>query len=249
MAKALSIEVGNRINVLTNTIDGTANAVDLVVVGVFITGEEDYDNTTIKIPLGEASRLLNTKRIEFLSLGLDSYKSWTNVENFINKTYKNLQAYAFYELDDEASNNGMKFIKTQNTIVLVVVLILVTIGIMNSVIISVHERFSELGNLKANGESNKDILLLLILEGIIIGALSSVIGIFLGFFINSVFLHNGIVAPPPPNLNIPLKIFLEYSSNMIFLPVIVGCISACIAIIIGFFKTTKLSIIKLLNYI
>ena len=54
------------------------------------------------------------------------------------------------------------------------------IGVINTVLMSVIERFKEIGTLKAVGWSKEDILIMILLESILIGFLGSILGIILG---------------------------------------------------------------------
>ena len=65
--------------------------------------------------------------------------------------------------------------------------ILAGVGILNTMMMVVHERKYEIGVLKAQGLRNIKILKLFLLEGFIMGILGSFLGIFLGGIISYYF--------------------------------------------------------------
>ena len=63
-----------------------------------------------------------------------------------------------------------------------IALVVASIGIMNTMLTSVMERTREIGIMKAIGATNRNVLLIFILEGIIISFIGGIIGVLLGFF-------------------------------------------------------------------
>ncbi|MCX8080092.1 MAG: ABC transporter permease [Bacteroidia bacterium] len=72
------------------------------------------------------------------------------------------------------------------------------IGLMNIMLISVQERYREIGIRKAMGATRRDIAIQFLSESVVIGILGGVIGIALGVFIGnvvSIVLNSGIFIP------------------------------------------------------
>jgi putative ABC transport system permease protein len=63
-----------------------------------------------------------------------------------------------------------------------IALVVASIGIMNTMLTSVMERTREIGIMKAVGATNKDIMVIFILEGILLSVTGGTIGILLGVF-------------------------------------------------------------------
>lgn len=59
------------------------NAADLTVVGIFHTGQKEFDDNLFRIPLDQALRLLDTQKVESIALGLDSDHAWSEVAQAI----------------------------------------------------------------------------------------------------------------------------------------------------------------------
>ncbi len=63
-----------------------------------------------------------------------------------------------------------------------IALVVASIGIMNTMLTSVMERTREIGIMKAIGATNKDIMSIFIIEGMLVSSLGGIIGIILGVF-------------------------------------------------------------------
>lgn len=63
-----------------------------------------------------------------------------------------------------------------------IALVVASIGIMNTMLTSVMERTREIGIMKAIGATNKDIMSIFIIEGMLVSSIGGIIGIILGVF-------------------------------------------------------------------
>jgi len=63
-----------------------------------------------------------------------------------------------------------------------IALVVASIGIMNTMLTSVMERTREIGIMKAIGATNKDVMIIFILEGMLLSIVGGVIGTLLGIF-------------------------------------------------------------------
>ncbi len=63
-----------------------------------------------------------------------------------------------------------------------IALVVASIGIMNTMLTSVMERTHDIGIMKAIGATNKDVMLIFIIEGILVSIVGGVFGILFGVF-------------------------------------------------------------------
>ena len=68
LAESLGAKVGDSVTVLTQTISGQLKGADYLVAGIFHMGKKSVDDTFFRIPLKSAQKLLNTDRVEKISL-------------------------------------------------------------------------------------------------------------------------------------------------------------------------------------
>ena len=98
------------------------------------------------------------------------------------------------------------------------------IGIMNTLIMGVTERASEIGLMKAVGATNNQVVLIFLTEAAIIGAVGGAIGITIGYL-----LTFGIGAAAA-YLNFPLKVIINYGlvAGVFAFSVILGIIAGTV---------------------
>ena len=114
------------------------------------------------------------------------------------------------------------------------------IGIMNIMLVSVNQRFQEIGLRKAIGAKNNDILLQFLIEAIVLTLLGAIIGIIIGVGISAIIAF------------IATYLGYEWSFVITTSSVLISCfISIIIGIIFGVnpaYKASKLNSIEALRY-
>lgn len=247
LAKSLDVKPGDRVTVLGNTIYGTVNGLDLRVVGIFHIGSKDVDDVWFKIPLKKAQLLLDTQKIESIALGLDSFSAWNGVASQIESKFPQLEATHFAVLDKVYYQHAVDWLNSQFFVIQLIIIFIVILGITNTFSFTILERAQEIGNLRANGESKFDVLRLLAYEGIALGLVGSLVGIVVGYVINTLVLPNGILMPPAPGITRQYHVWIELQPGMIFIASLIGTISAFLSTLFAGFKVAFMPIGKALR--
>ncbi|MBF0360177.1 MAG: ABC transporter permease [Oligoflexia bacterium] len=247
LARALDVKAGSRVTVMATTIFGSLNAIDFDVVGVFRSGTQEFDNTIFRIPLKQAHILLDTNKIESVSLGLKDDDYWEDVINDFMPKFKNLEATSFAVLDKVFYQNGTDFLRAQFNVVRIIILSIVILGIFNTISTSIFERKQEIGNLRANGESTRDIIYLLVTEGMVIGAVSAIIGLLLAVFIVKFILFNGIIMPASPGFTHDFRVPITLMPFDALETFLLGTLAATVGTYFAALKVNKTTIAKLLR--
>ncbi len=89
---------------------------------------------------------------------------------------------------------------TQNAVLSVltgVFLVVILLGVANTLLMSVMERVREIGTLVALGMRRRKVLALFVIEGGLLGALGAITGCAVGVVIVTLLAHKGIVLQPP----------------------------------------------------
>lgn len=251
LARALDVKPGDRVTVLANTIRGTMNGVDLTVTGIFHTGSKDFDDVVFRIPLKQAHVLLDTDQIETLTLGLDPLhdtpENWKNVENTIAQEFQNLEATSFAVLDKVYYQHSVDWLGSQFAVIQMIILTIVILGIFNTVSTGVFERKQEIGNLRANGESSGDVLLLLMGEGISMGVFGALMGLLIAYLMNAILLRNGILMPPAPGITRQFHVRIEPQWMQALVAFVLGAVTAALGTFLAALKVINLKISDLLR--
>lgn len=188
LAKKLGCRVGDSVVVMTQTYDGVINALDMEVGGIFRTAISEFDDNTFLVSLMAAQKLLDTRGVETIVVGLDHTSSTIPIRKELNQslsTRPELGIQPWYQLA-KLYTQVAGFTRIQNRMFQFIILALVMLSILNTIGMSVYERTSEIGTLRALGESRLSIVLQFLLEGTILGLIGGFIGVAFGFAIAGV---------------------------------------------------------------
>jgi putative ABC transport system permease protein len=201
LARSLEAKLGDKIVLLGTAANGSANAIELLVVGTFATIYKDYDDTALRVPIPFARKLMR----------VDGSTSWVVLLNKTESTAKvidlvspKLPASAFQiipwtQLADFYNKTVALFSKQVDVMKLIIGLIIV-LTISNTQTMSVLERTTEIGTSLAIGLRNNDVLRLFLVEGLLIGIIGGFIGVTLGYGLAEAISYIGIPMPPPPGM-------------------------------------------------
>lgn len=211
LATTLHAAPGDAVTLLAFAPDGSLNAVDARVVGVFTSGVQDLDARLAKVHLATAQRLLQSDGVSDLLVTLRdgvalaegqraiaaavaahrpplAVVDWRARAPFFDQV-RNLYAGIFWFLG-------------------LVIVVLVVLSASNTLLMAVLERTRELGTLRAIGTSRAQLAALVLLEAFWLGLLGGALGCVLGgagaWTINAAHLK----MPPPPGAVDPIDIAL-----------------------------------------
>ena len=242
LARALDAHPGTRVTLLTTTVDGTMNAADFVVTGVFHTGSKFVDDTLFRIPLAQAQSLLATEKIEGFAIGLDDTWGWPAVANEIAKASPELEATSFEQLDTLYYGNSVDFLARQYRVVQLIILAIVVLGILGTVTAAVYERRQEIGNLRANGDSRGDVLRLLSVEAVALGIVGGGCGVLLALLVTYGAIPHGVLMPPAPGLTRQFFVRVELQPFEALRAIVLGVAAALTGTVVAALRVTRLSI-------
>ena len=214
--------------------------VQFKVVGVLErTGTQD--DGTIFVPLKTAQKVFG-KPDEITTLGI-KVKKGVDSTRFEDKMYQlpDVQVVSLAQVKQTI----MQLISTAKVMVLSIALIAILIamvGVINTILMSVHERFQEIGILKTIGAMPGDVFKLIWIETLILCAIGGVLGIGLALILSKV---TGVV----------IRYLLPYSPSgglvLIDLKLILFTLAAvlCIGLLSGLYPAWKAGRIRPLEAI
>ncbi|NBO38410.1 ABC transporter permease [bacterium] len=249
LAHSLDLAVGSRVTLLTNTIHGTLNGADFRVVGIFHTGSRELDDAFFQIQLPQAQKLMDTEKVEKISLGLANHDLWPQVAAAVQQQFPQIEATPFEVLDKIYYQNSVDFLNAQYLIVRFIILFVVVLGIFNTATSAILERTQEIGMLRANGESKSEILKLIALEGMIGAFLGALLGIIVVFALNQTLLKDGFYMPPGPGITRSFKTYIELQWAMAGEAVGLVLLAGMLGSILAAFKVIRMSISQALRQV
>lgn len=198
LAKVLNAKPGSMLTLMSSTVNGSLNAVDVTVVGVVSTGIADVDKRIAMVDIDTAQSLLLTKKVSILSVYLDSMEATdpTNAQlaQMFGATIEVrtwLQQALFYQSVKSLYDRIFGFLG-------VIVLVIVLFAVTNTLAMAVLERTREIGTLRAMGTTPREVMRLFTLEGLVLGSGGAIAGMLLAGGVALALLYFDVQMPPPP---------------------------------------------------
>jgi putative ABC transport system permease protein len=213
VARAMDLKPGSTINLVAPTVDEAMNTLEFEVVGIFQSFSKDYDDRVIKIPLGAAQELLNSKGANVVVAYLDDTQNTAAVAERLRAKSKGLavEVRTWESLNDFYAKTVALY-ERQFGVLRVIVLLMVLLAVAGATNVRVLERAGEFGTMRALGNRGKDVMALVILEGAFLGTAGALIGTAIAAVAAWAISSVGIPMPPPPNSN------LEFVARIRLLP-------------------------------
>ncbi len=195
LAKILGVKTGDSIVLLSQGADGSI-ANDIYVISAILDMGNDMDNkTALYMNIQDAQDFFYLyNQTHEIVIRTKSIKKIEKVQRRIEEKIKDpsLSIKRWQEFMP-AFYRAMKADKQGGYISVIIVVIMLGIGVLNTVLMAVLERTREYGLLKALGTSPKRVFFLVITEMIFIALISSFVGMILGIGVNYYFSKYPIV--------------------------------------------------------
>ncbi|HCP17191.1 MAG: FtsX-like permease family protein [bacterium] len=183
LLKYFEINFDSILIIQSRTSGGTFDAFDVKLLGVVSTGNPNIDRTTTYVDIEKARDFLNIgNKVSNISIKLkkDSslYDFMKSFENVLSKyPYLKLVTWEDFAVEIRAIDSAKRY---SGSILIFVFLLIGGVGIANTILLSIYERFKEVGTMRAMGAPNSVILKMFLFEGATLGFLGSLIGMVLG---------------------------------------------------------------------
>ncbi|MDD3294688.1 MAG: lipoprotein-releasing ABC transporter permease subunit [Geobacteraceae bacterium] len=189
LAKNLNLFLGDPVNILSPlgnlTPFGMAPKMKRFrVAGLFNTGMFEYDSTLAYVGLHEAQEFLSLdKAVTGIQLRVADVYHADRIAGEINRSL----GYDYFARDWMRMNKNILFaLKTEKMVMFIILTLIVLVaafGIASTLFMVVMEKTKDIAILKSMGATNRSIMKIFILEGLIIGTAGTVIGVLSGLLV------------------------------------------------------------------
>ncbi|MBU2862658.1 ABC transporter permease [Reinekea forsetii] len=201
VARQLSLAVGDELILISQASDGSL-ANDIYNVRAIIGDQKGAEARSVYLPIAAAQSFYvmesqahywavlsdDVGYSDKLAADLNSWLQQSAFSNLQSQSWK-VVAKDFYAAMTADIEGGY--------ISYYIIVLLIGIGVLNTVLMSVLERTGEFGVLKAIGTSPKRLFTLIVLETLMLAVLSCMIGFLVSLPINYFLAHVGISLPDP----------------------------------------------------
>ena len=234
LSSIMDLQAGDRGMVITSTVDGMINALDIEVFQTFEAPLEGLNNSLMRVPLSFAQSLYDTDSVARVSVLLDNDSHTEAVKSrladVLPQAGLTMEAATWQEL-----GANYRKVKEMFEVIFIflfaIILIIIVMSIVNTISISIMERTREIGTLRVLGMKKSGIIRLFALESALLGIGGCLLGIFLTVISWwAVILLDITWIPPQFSIPIPLEIHLLLS-NLAFIFIFLVLLSTISAIL------------------
>lgn len=197
LARSLKARPGDGLTLLASTTEGAMNAMDVTVAGVFTTGVPEVDKRMVYTSVDTAQRLLVTDKVSSLGVFLDRMDATDSARQRLAAQFPELSVHSWEQeaVFYQAVRNLYNRIFGALGIIIAVIVVFV---VANAMAMAIIERTREIGALRALGTLPRQVLLMLGLEGALLGSLGAAVGALLALAASLLLYVFPVDMPPPP---------------------------------------------------
>ncbi|MCU7929317.1 MAG: FtsX-like permease family protein [Candidatus Thiodiazotropha sp. (ex Codakia rugifera)] len=194
VAQNLGAELGDRVILMAQRLNGEMVSEVFFLRGILETGAPQIDRTLAVITLNSAQQWLQMDQtVTDIVIRADVHDNTDVLYRLFVQQLSDLkyEIMPWQELDPMV-RQWLEFSDAYGFVILFVVIILVLIEILNTMLISLHERQKELGVIVAIGTKRHQIFLMLLLEAVMLIFIGAILGYLAGSLIVFSVADNGI---------------------------------------------------------
>ncbi len=194
LAKNIGASVGSSISMISQGFDGSIAAERLTIVGLFRTGNPEYDRILLVMPLAQAKETFTMMDyIHAVIIRLIDSQYMDEVKSTIQAitSPEKVEVMGWDELMPEL----VQFIVMDDVGAYIfdfILFMVVAFGILNTIHMSVFERTREFGVMLSIGTQPGQVMKMVLMESVFISLLGIVFGVALGYAISYYFKINPI---------------------------------------------------------
>jgi putative ABC transport system permease protein len=249
LARGLGVRLGEEVRIIVQGRQAVTASAVVRVTGIFHTGSQEFDSRAFRVPLAVAQRLVQTDRVESISVSLTGIEAWPAFADAVRTTLPQLEAVPFDELDKVYYRHAVDWLDAQFGFIRCIILLVVFLGIFNVISMAVLERICEIGTLRANGDGRFEIALEHILEAVVLAFLGAGIGLLAGWALSAGPLQNGVAMPPAPGITRSFRIRIELGPADALQVLLLAALTAVVGCLLPVWRAVRIPIADALRHV
>lgn len=225
-----------QIDLLASTGSGAPNAVSLTIVEALRQANKVLDDSFVTMNLKQAQQLVFSSDSQVSAIIVQ-----LNDSNFLHQTQVRLETLLSeidtgqqFEVKNYTEFNA-EFIQVINMflVIFVFVTLVITLVVLfttiNTFAMSVMERISEIGSLRAMGVRRSTVRWQFLLEGAVVGMAGATLGVLVAVFLTQAFNHLGFNWTPPGNSESRSLQILLFANPILMMGswLLMACVATC----------------------
>jgi putative ABC transport system permease protein len=212
LAEKLEVGLGDKIVLTAQTLSGDIAAAAFRIAGVYKTPSSVFDAATVFVRRADMDRVLGLEgRIHEIAMLLENPDAVSEVAARLRQRYVGLDVMTWGDLAPELEYTNAAM-SQMLYIYMMVILLALAFGIVNTMLMSVLERVRELGVLIAVGMNHRRIFAMVVVETVLLSICGAIGGMLLGATSIAVLGRTGI------NLSIVSRALASFGVSEILYP-------------------------------
>jgi ABC-type lipoprotein release transport system permease subunit len=192
LAEKLKLDLKKKIYLTFVDTDGNQQRIKLKIEGVFKTASSLFDRTNIYMKQQDLQKILhNSSAVHEIGIICKNLDVVDNTVDSINSKFKKNKAESWSKIAPELGY-AQEIMGSVIYIFMGIILIALSFGIINTMLMAVLERKKELGMLMSVGLNKRKVFYMIVFETIFISLVAAPIGILLSYLLISYFGIHGI---------------------------------------------------------
>ena len=195
LLKNLHAKIGDEVVLLAQGFDGSLGNQKFKIVGTVRLGVQEMEATVVFMGLKSAQSLLALgNKVNVIAIKANDLNNLNEIKNSLNTKLpnKNLTVLPWNQVNPELQQ-AIQLDNISGILFLGILIVIVAFGILNTVLMSVTERFREFGVVLSIGMPQKKLTYLVYIETMFIALIGLLFGNLLGYFVNYLLILHPIV--------------------------------------------------------
>jgi ABC-type lipoprotein release transport system permease subunit len=192
LARNLEVAIGDRVTLVGRATHEQMRRRTMTIAGIYDMGIRDLEKRMVYVSLAEAQTLFDLRdQATEVAVYLESVGQEPSVVDSLQAALPGYEVDAWDTLDP-STKQTMEMEDQVMSIFGLIILLIAGVGILNLMLMAVFERTREIGILAAMGLKRREIVVLFLLEGVLIGLLGALVGCALGGLVNAYYGKVGL---------------------------------------------------------
>lgn len=180
LAKDLKLRLNSKIQVNFTNLDASQISKNFKVCGIYKVGDDVFEKSTVFVPQQTIEKLIGQVPIHEIIIRTHSTDSVNQVAEAIQKQVP-VNLTESWEVRFPTIFGGMEMTGTMMVVIMIIIIMALLFGIINTLIMSILERKKELGVLMAVGMNKNRVRFMIIVESIFYGLVGGPVGVLAGY--------------------------------------------------------------------
>jgi len=180
LADLLSLDIGDKLIVLAQSADGSLGHELFRVRGTFKSNSADMDRSFVFAPLACVTKIGSVQGVHEVAIRLPPDADSPKIKSTLAQSIDSILKVTDWRETLPGLNGMLKFNDALLLVISFILFVVITLGVVNTLLIGVFERTREFGVMIALGSTPNQVRGMMILESLLLAAASTVLGTLMG---------------------------------------------------------------------